>query len=111
MKLTATQLRKIIKEEVQKARGRKTLAEGHSRIEAEELEAWKRGDWGYVGEASGGMMPGRDDRFMKPAKPPQSHNCESCGNVLSQDEIDAFRAEARTKIPGYPSVCDDCAEF
>jgi hypothetical protein len=88
----------------------KKLNESYKRITQDELDAWKQGDWGYVGEALGGMMPGRDDRFMKPAKPPQAHKCESCDNVLSQEEIDAFRAEARTAVPGYPAMCDVCID-
>ena len=113
MKLTALQLRRIIKEEVQKATGRKRLSESHSRITAEELAAWKSGDWGYVAEADHGMMVGRDDKFMHPTKPPgmDGPKCESCGKKISQQEIQAFRDEARTAIPGYPAVCDDCAGF
>lgn len=113
MKLTATQLRRIIKEEVQKATGRKRLSESHSRITAEELAAWKSGDWGYVDEAAGGFMPGRDDKFRHPAKPPgmDGPKCESCGKKISPQEIQAFRDEARTAIPGYPAVCDSCAEM
>lgn len=56
MKLTLTQLRRIIKEEVQsvalakKHYGRKSLSEAHARITSKELEAWRNGDWGYVSE-------------------------------------------------------------
>ncbi len=61
MKLTLTQLRRIIKEEVQNLvaqRGR--LAESHTRITSKELEAWRNGDWGYVSESDEEVL---DDDF------------------------------------------------
>ena len=49
MKLTATQLRKIISEEVNNiTSGKKNLSEAMSRITEDEVAAWKKGDWGYV---------------------------------------------------------------
>lgn len=60
MKITATQLRQIIKEEVElavinreirtvrNARRGGTLAEAYSRITPEEMSAWMSGDWGYM---------------------------------------------------------------
>lgn len=87
---------------------RRKLAEAHSRITAEEIEAWKSGDWGFVGEAMGGMMPGRDDKFMHPAKPPAPLKCADCGNKLTPADKDAYEAEGGQ---GYPDVCTDCAEL
>lgn len=49
MKLTATMLRKIIAEEISKARPKKTkLSESITRITEDEMAAWKGGNWGYV---------------------------------------------------------------
>jgi len=49
IKLTATMLRKIISEEVSKARPqKKTLSEAITRITEDEMAAWKGGNWGYV---------------------------------------------------------------
>lgn len=109
MKLTALQLRRIIKEEVQKATGRKRLSESHSRITAEELAAWKSGDWGYVAEADHGMMAGRDDKFMHPTKPPGMDRpvCPGCDNMMSPKEKSKFEAQGGQ---GYPAVCEECAE-
>ena len=60
MKITITQLRRIIKEEIASlAKGKKSrLSEGHSRITEEEFNAWKSGDWGFVSESdmSGDML-------------------------------------------------------
>ena len=55
MKLTPSQLRNIIHEEVKKATsGKKNLSEAMTRITEDEVAAWKKGDWGYV---SGDAMP------------------------------------------------------
>jgi hypothetical protein len=55
MKLTPSQLRNIIREEVKKATsGKKNLSEAMTRITEDEVAAWKNGDWGYV---SGDAMP------------------------------------------------------
>ena len=55
MKLTPSQLRNIIREEVKKATsGKKNLSEAMTRITEDEVAAWKKGDWGYV---SGDVMP------------------------------------------------------
>ena len=110
MKLTATQLRRIIKEEVQKVAGRKRLSEGHSRISADELAAWKSGDWGYVDEAVGGFMPGRDDKFRHPAKPPgmDRPECPGCNKMMSPKEKSKFEAQGGQ---GYPAMCEECAEL
>ena len=48
MKITVSQLRRIIKEEVNaviSSQGKRSLSEGHSRITARELEEWKSGNW------------------------------------------------------------------
>lgn len=53
MRLTASQLRNIIKEEVALAirKPARRLSEGHARITEEEFAAWKSGDWGFVSES------------------------------------------------------------
>lgn len=49
MKITAEQLKKIIRETVEsELNEKKNLSEAMTRITAEEVEAWKKGDWGYV---------------------------------------------------------------
>jgi hypothetical protein len=49
MKLTVSQLRRIIKEEVQSLLVRRTpkknLSESHTKITSRELEEWKKGNW------------------------------------------------------------------
>ena len=83
------------------------ILEGHARITAEEMQAWMGGDWGYVDEAFGGSMPGRDDKFMHPAKPPAPLKCADCGKKLTPADKDAYEAEGGQ---GYPDVCTYCAE-
>lgn len=66
MKLTTTQLRNIIRESVKAELGsKKNLNEAMSRITAEEVEAWKKGDWGYVA----GDEPVQDHDMMDMAAP------------------------------------------
>lgn len=49
MKITSTQLKQIIAEEVKSAiAGKKNLSEAMSPITPDEVEAWKSGNWGYV---------------------------------------------------------------
>lgn len=67
MRISTSQLRRIIKEEVANVRGarRARLSEGHARITPEEMAAWKRGNWGYISEtfpAAGGV----DEDFPPP---------------------------------------------
>lgn len=58
MKITAIQLRNLIKEEVKSAVfRRRRLSEGHARITSEEVNAWINGDWGFVSESSGESEP------------------------------------------------------
>lgn len=70
MKIRVSQLRQIIKEEVDaslspslveshRVRGNKRLSEAHARITEEEVAAWKSGDWGYVAGDSA-EQPGHD---------------------------------------------------
>ena len=71
MKITITQLRRIIKEEVQNAvttRGKTTLREGHSRITSRELEEWKKGNW---------MFEAMDEK-----------SCSECGAPMQYSEGD-----------------------
>lgn len=64
MKLTINQLRRIIREEAEKAdtkgtvaearcraKNKKNLSESYSRITEKEMAEWKKGNWGYVSEA------------------------------------------------------------
>ena len=44
MKITINQLRKIIKEEISKINQKSLMSEAHSRITAEEISAWQKGD-------------------------------------------------------------------
>lgn len=84
------------------------MLEGHTRITPEEMTAWMGGDWGYVGEAFGGMMPGHGDKFKHPLKPPAPPKCADCGRKLLPVEKDTYEAEGGV---GYPEVCMDCAEM
>jgi len=55
VKIRLSQLRRIIKEEIQ-ANGddrlgrRRTMSEGYNRITPQELNAWMQGDWGYMSD-------------------------------------------------------------
>lgn len=52
MKLTPTQLRNIIREEVKRVTsGKKNLSEAMTRITQEEISAWQEGNWGFVSES------------------------------------------------------------
>ena len=51
MKITTNQLRKLIAEEVSKEKNKRNLSEAMTRITQEEIEAWKKGDWGFVSES------------------------------------------------------------
>lgn len=84
------------------------ILEGHARITAEEMKAWMGGDWGYVDEAVGGFMPGRDDKFRQPSRPPAQLKCADCGKNLTSADKDAYESEGGQ---GYPEVCTDCAEI
>lgn len=107
MKISANDLRKIIKEEVSKVSRRGNLKEAHARITSGEIEEWKRGNWGFVDEAMGGFMSGRDDAFMKPLRPPHVPKCESCGKILTVADKDQYEAEGGS---GYPAMHEYCAE-
>lgn len=75
MKITTTQLKQIIAEEIASAiAGKKNLSEAMTRITPDEVEAWKSGNWAYVsGDESApaepvdmGMEMGSEDpnRFL-----------------------------------------------
>jgi len=108
MKLTAIQLRNIIREEVKKATlGKKNLSEGMTRITEDEVAAWKKGDWGYV---SGDVMPepGHDHQeFLHGSDEGHPHDDEGymvksrmasmkkmaedvCGLLDSEDQLPAW---------------------
>ena len=107
MKIKLRDLRKIVREEAINASQRSTLKESHSRITSSEIEEWKKGNWGFVEEASGGFMPGRDDKFRKPLRPPHVPTCEVCAKPLSLDDKQQYEAEGGV---GYPAMHDYCAE-
>lgn len=88
----------------------KKLNESYKRITQNEMDAWKSGNWGYVEEASHGMMTGRDDAFMHPTKPPGMDRpvCPSCDSMMSPKEKSKFEAQGGQ---GYPAVCEECAEL
>jgi hypothetical protein len=108
MKLTATQLSNIIREEVKKATsGKKNLSEAMTRITEDEVAAWKNGDWGYV---SGDAMsePGHDHQeFLHGSDEGHPHDDEGymvksrmasmkkmaediCGLLDSDDQLPAW---------------------
>lgn len=61
MKIKLSHLKKLIKEEIlASTKNKRVMAEGHSRITAEEVNAWMSGDWGFVSEASGEFDPYAD---------------------------------------------------
>jgi hypothetical protein len=68
MKLTSTQLRRLIKEEVNKTTSRRgRLSEAHARITEDEFAQWKSGNWGYVAEDHHDVGLAKDDdasRFL-----------------------------------------------
>ena len=108
MKLTPSQLRNIIREEVKKATsGKKNLSEAMTRITEDELAAWKNGDLGYV---SGDAMPepGHDHQeFLHGSDEGHPHDDEGymvksrmasmkkmaedvCGLLDSEDQLPAW---------------------
>jgi len=107
MKITLNDLRKIIKEETNKVVSKRNLNEGHTRITSNEIEAWKNGNWGFVDEAMHGHMLGRDDKFMKPLRPPHVPTCDVCAKPLTLDDKNQYEAEGGA---GYPAMHDYCAE-
>ena len=108
MKLTPSQLRNIIREEVKKATsGKKNLSEAMTRITEDEIAAWKNGDLGYV---SGDAMPepGHDHQeFLHGSDEGHPHDDEGymvksrmasmkkmaediCGLLDSEDQLPAW---------------------
>ena len=93
MKLTATQLRNIIREEVKKATlGKKNLSEGMARITEDEVAAWRSGNLGYVsGDAT--PEPGHDDEeFLHGSEEGHPHDAE--GDMVKS------RLSAMSKMSG-----------
>lgn len=93
MKLTAIQLRNIIREEVKKATlGKKNLSEGVARITEDEVAAWRSGNLGYV---SGDAMPepGHDDQeFLHGSE--EGHPYDAEGDMVKS------RLSAMSKMSG-----------
>jgi len=108
MKLTATHLKQIIREEVKKATsGKKNLSEVMTRITEDEIAAWKNGDLGYVsGDAM--LEPGHDHQeFLHGSDEGHPHDDEGymvksrmasmkkmakdvCGLLDSEDQLPAW---------------------
>ena len=93
MKLTATQLRNIIREEVKKATlGKKNLSEGMARITEDEVAAWRSGNLGYV---SGDSKPesGHDhEEFLHGSE--EGHPYDAEGDMVKS------RLSAMSKMSG-----------
>lgn len=75
------------KQNVYEASNKKKLDEGHARITAEEVEAWKNGDYGFVSPPQP-SLPGLDYSMGPRAKeaypnqedvPEDYENCGTCG--------------------------------
>lgn len=64
MKLTATQLRRIIAEEIRGSHAKRNLNEAINRITEDEMTAWKKGDWGYVAGDSAGESAHDHQEFL-----------------------------------------------
>lgn len=84
MKITVSQLRMIIKEEVQgvlaSRSSRKSLSESYTRITSREIEEWKKGNW---------MFEASDDKSCTECGATmnyESDSCSECGAAGGQDK-------------------------
>ena len=84
MKITVSQLRRIIKEEVQNVLGTKTsrrsLSESHTKITSRELEEWKRGNW---------MFESMDEKSCSECGASAQYegdSCSECGAPMGEDD-------------------------
>jgi len=81
MKLTVSQLRRIIKEEVQsllvRRAPKKNLSESHAKITSRELEEWKKGNW---------MFEATDEASCSECGAPMQYeedSCSECGAPMT----------------------------
>jgi len=84
MKITVSQLRRIIKEEVQNVltarTSRRSLSESHAKITSHELEEWKRGNW---------MFEATDEASCSECGGPMTYegdSCSECGAPMGEDD-------------------------
>jgi hypothetical protein len=84
MKITVTQLRRIIKEEVQNVLSARTkrgsLSESHTKITSRELEEWSRGNW---------MFESMDEKSCSECGAMEQHegdSCSECGAPMGEED-------------------------
>lgn len=59
---------------------KKTLSEAHNRVTQEEMNAWMRGDWGFVSEADEMSKSGHDELYFSPGERAADYEeCKVCG--------------------------------
>lgn len=93
MKLTAIQLRNIIREEVKKVTlGKKNLSEGMARITEDEIAAWKSGNLGYVSGDSMSKPRHNDEEFLHGSE--EGHPYDAEGDMVKS------RLSAMSKMSG-----------
>ena len=107
MKITAMQLKKFIRETIEvELNSRKNLNEAMSRITAEEVEAWKSGDWGYVSGDQGRMMDDGDDpeRFLHGEDPHDDEGSMVKSRLYSMKQMSADLCDLlnpEDQLPGW----------
>jgi len=108
MKLTSTQLKKIIAEEIKNALSeKKSLNEAMSRITAEEVEAWKKGDWSFVaGDEASHVEMGNEDpnRFLHGKDPHDDEGSMVKSRLYSMKEMAADICDilnSQDQLPGW----------
>lgn len=67
MKIKIAELRSLIRE---------SLNEGHARITSEEVEAWKKGDWGFVSSSDDSQQHDDPERFLHGHESGHAHDDE-----------------------------------
>lgn len=74
------------------AEGKKRLKEGHTRITAEEINAWQNGDWGFISEAD---AEEKDPYEFPGASAADYEPCKTCGFDHRYDPADAMAAHKK----------------
>ena len=77
------------------AEGLKRLDEAHSRITAEELDAWKSGNWGFISEAD--KEDTKDPNEYPGASAADYEPCKTCGFDHRYDPAEAMAAHKKGK--------------
>jgi len=77
------------------AEGLKRLDEAHSRITAEELDAWKSGNWGFISEAD--KEDAKDPNEYPGASAADYEPCKTCGFDHRYDPAEAMAAHKKDK--------------